>query len=78
MAFEMQGVIEDAQSKNIPLIHQSLTQFSEQGLGRFIAFWQMYAVYASTLRGVDPFDQPQVESSKKISFDKRLHLKGLL
>jgi glucose-6-phosphate isomerase len=43
-----------------------------------MAFWQLYAVYSSLLRNVDPFDQPQVEGSKKISFDKRLQYKGLL
>ncbi len=78
LAFEMRGVIEDAKLKDIPLLHLSIEKFDEQELGRFLAFWQMFAVYSSVLRNVDPFDQPQVEASKKISFDKRLQFKGLL
>jgi glucose-6-phosphate isomerase len=78
MTFERQGVVEDARLKYIPLLELILDNFSEQELGRFIAFWQLFAVYSSILRNVDPFDQPQVEASKKISFDKRLQFKGLL
>jgi glucose-6-phosphate isomerase len=43
-----------------------------------MAFWQMFAVYSSILRGVDPFNQPQVENSKNISFAKREKFKGQL
>jgi glucose-6-phosphate isomerase len=78
MLFEMQGVIEDAKMKNIPLAHLSITNFDETELGSLMAFWQMYAVYSSVLRQVDPFDQPEVEASKRISFDKRLQYKGVL
>lgn len=78
MLFEAQATIENARIQGIPLAHLSISGFTERSIGEFIAFWQMYAVYASVLRGVDPFDQPQVENSKKISFDKRLQYKGLL
>jgi glucose-6-phosphate isomerase len=78
MNFEREGVMEDARLKNIPLLHLNLAEFKEYELGQFISFWQLYAVYASVLRGVDPFDQPEVENSKKISFAKRLQFKGLL
>lgn len=78
MRFEAQGTVEDARIAGIPVICQSLVSPSPAQLGQLLAFWQMYAVYASVLRGVDPFDQPQVESSKNISFDKRLAFKGLL
>ena len=55
-----------------------LTGFSAREIGALLAFWELYAVYSSVLRDVDPFNQPQVENSKKISFDKRLGYKGLL
>jgi glucose-6-phosphate isomerase len=78
LQFECQATMEDARIHGIPLLHQSVVQRTPHEIGRLIAFWQMYAVYASTLRGVNPFDQPQVEASKRISFDKRLKYKKLL
>lgn len=78
MEFEALGTMEDAKIQGIPLAHLSVTGFGSQEIGALAAFWQLYAVYSSVLRGVDPFNQPQVENSKKISFNKRLAFKGLL
>ncbi len=78
LEYELQGTLEDARINGIPAAHLSIGGFSAEEIGQLTAFWQLYAVYASVLRGVDPFDQPQVESSKKISFNKRLQYKGLL
>jgi hypothetical protein len=36
-----------------------------------MAFWQYFAVYSSILREVNPYDQPQVETSKVISIKMR-------
>lgn len=70
--------IEDSRIRGIPLAHISIVDFSAKEIGAFTAFWQLFAVYSSLLRRVDPFDQPEVENSKKISFAKRLQYKGLL
>ena len=78
LEYEALGTLEDAQIHGIPLAHFTVANFTAQEIGRMVAFWQLYAVYASVLRGVDPFDQPQVENSKNISFTKRLAYKGLL
>lgn len=78
LQFELQGTLENAKLKNIPVVNMSLSKRDETELGKLIVFWQLYAVYSSVLRGVNPFDQPEVENSKKISFDKRLQYKGLL
>lgn len=78
LRIERDATIEDAKLQNIPVINQTIAQRSAAEIGNLIAFWQLYAVYSSVLRGVNPFDQPQVENSKKISFDKRLQEKGLL
>jgi glucose-6-phosphate isomerase len=78
MQFEAQGTMEDARISGIPLLHLTVAGFSALEVGQLLAFWQLYAVYASVLRNVNPFDQPQVENSKNISFDKRLGYKGLL
>jgi len=78
LEFELQGTMEDARINGIPLAHLSIAGFNPLEIGGLTAFWQLYAVYASVLRGVDPFNQPQVENSKVISFNKRLQYKGLL
>ncbi len=76
MQYEMEGTLEDATGIGLPVIHMALAEKTESELGQFLAFWQMYAVYASILRGVNPFDQPAVENSKQISFHKRLAAKN--
>jgi glucose-6-phosphate isomerase len=78
MRFEMESTLEDARINSIPCVKFDAGIINEAYLGEFVAFWQLYAVFSSILRGVDPFDQPQVENSKKISFNKRLQFKGLL
>lgn len=75
---ELQGTLEDAKLTGIPSVHMQLSAVEPVELGRFIAFWQLYVVYASLLRQVNPFDQPGVERGKQISFDKRLAYKGIL
>lgn len=71
MQSEFRGTFEDATMNHIPVLALELSRITEGEVGEFIAFWQLYAVYSSVLRGVDPFDQPQVENSKKISWQKR-------
>ncbi len=77
LQYEKDSTLEDAKLQDIPVVDMQV-KLSEKDLGWFIAFWQMFAVYSSLLRKVNPFDQPQVEASKKISFDKRLAGKGKL
>ncbi len=76
--FEALGTMEDAKIHGIPVINFSVNSLQPEEVGKVLAFWQLYAVYGSVLRGVNPFDQPQVENSKQISFSKRLAYKGLL
>lgn len=78
MHFELQGTLEDAKIHGIPTIHLQLLRRSSYETGFFVAFWHLFAVYSSLLRGVNPFDQPQVENSKTISYNKRLSFKGVV
>lgn len=71
MRSEILGNLEDVTNKHIPVIHLEIDARTAFEVGSFTAFWQMYAVYSSLLRGVNPFDQPEVESSKNISFIRR-------
>lgn len=74
--FEKEATLADAKLQNIPLAELQLEEISEHHLGELIAFWQLYAIYSSLLRAVNPYDQPQVESSKKISFARREKFQG--
>lgn len=76
LLYEKDATLEDAKLQGIPVADLLLVNYSEAEVGVMMAFWQMFAVYSSLLRGVNPYDQPQVETSKKISFDKRLAAKG--
>jgi glucose-6-phosphate isomerase len=59
-----------------PFVHNEWIKLPGE-VGNFVAFWQLYAIYSALLRGVNAFDQPSVEASKLISFNKRLQFKGL-
>lgn len=74
---ELSGTLGDARINGIPTANLAIAGYSAAELGQFVAFWQLYAVYASVLRGVNPFDQPEVENSKQLSFTKRLAFKGI-
>lgn len=78
LKFELEGTLEDARIQAIPTAVLTIPGYSEQAIGSLVGFWQLYAVYASLLRQVDPFDQPQVENSKNISFSKRLQYRGIM
>ena len=76
LEFEYTGTFEDAVNKKFPVIDLSVDKVNEKSLGEMMGFWQYVAVYSSVLRGVNPYDQPQVEDSKKISFQKRKDFKS--
>jgi len=72
--YEFKGTWEDAISNKIPVARISLDRITPESIGELTAFWHYVAVYSAALRGLNPFDQPQVESSKAISFRlRKLH-----
>jgi len=76
LAFEAQGTIEDAKEQKIPIMEINIEQVDEESAGEFIAFWQYVAYYLARLLNVDPFNQPQVEKSKEISYNLRRQYRG--
>ncbi len=76
LQIEKDATLEDAKLKNIPAVDMTIENIDSKHIGEFMAFWQLFAVYSSVFRGVNPFDQPQVETSKQISFTKRQQFKG--
>lgn len=66
---EYLGTKRDADSLKIPNATVSIDRISEQSVGEMVSFWHMVAFYSAILRDVDPFDQPAVENSKKITLE---------
>lgn len=73
---EFKGTWQSAKIESIPIVALNLNIIDPQEIGSFIAFWQMYAVYSSVLRDVNPFDQPAIESAKQISWNQRKNLRA--
>ncbi len=69
---EAQGTMADAKEQGIPLAHLEIDKLMPETIGEYLVFWQFVAYYLAILQGVDPFDQPQVERSKEISFKLRI------
>lgn len=75
MHAEFLGTWEDAKIHGLPIVCLNVSVINPKEIGSFIAFWQMFAVYSAVLRNVNPFDQPEVENSKEISWMKRKEFK---
>lgn len=71
MHHDLEGVLGHAVEKKIPALTLSLEEFGPKSAGYFMAFWQMVALYSAVLAGVDPFNQPEVERSKQLSWTLR-------
>ncbi|MFW6220561.1 MAG: hypothetical protein ACOC3X_02700 [Nanoarchaeota archaeon] len=71
LEYEFLGTYNDAIEKKIPICLVSVNKINDETIGEFMAFWQYFAVYSAILREVNPYDQPQVENSKKISIKMR-------
>lgn len=71
MKFELKGTYEEAKKMKVPSIKIEIEKINEFNLGYFTAFLHVLAIYLARAYGVNPFDQPEVEGSKKISFEAR-------
>jgi len=75
MKFELQGTVQEAKNKKIPSVLMEIEKVDEHTIGYLTAFIQSFAVYLARAFEVNPFDQPEVEGSKKISFEARKNYK---
>jgi len=69
--YEYLGTKEDTTKNKIPNLTIHIKKITPESVGEFLAFWHYVTVYLCVLNGVDPFDQPQVETAKAISFKLR-------
>ncbi len=68
---EYAGVRDAVDDEDRPHATVTLQELSYRSAGRLLAFLQYLAVYSAWLREVDPFNQPDVEKSKRIGFEER-------
>jgi glucose-6-phosphate isomerase len=68
---EYLGVKEALDEEDMPNITLTFTELSHEAAGKLVAFLQYVAVYSAWLRDVDPFNQPDVEKSKRLGFEHR-------
>lgn len=64
---ELTGVLTHAKERDMPYVHLVVDRVDAHHVGYFTAFWQLVAVYGAVLRGVNPFDQPEVEHAKQVT-----------
>ena len=72
-AFEAEylGTQSRAEELGIPNVTLELDELSPKSVGEYIRVWQVASVYGAVLRGVNPYDQPDVEASKVSSYRER-------
>lgn len=68
---ESEGVKQALNQEDMPFVELKLQEFNYGSIGAFMAFLQYLAVYSSWIRDVNAFNQPDVEKSKEIGFEKR-------
>lgn len=76
LEFDFLGVQKTAKGKGIPSAEIRVERVSAESVGSLLAFLQYFAFYSALLRGVNAFNQPSVEKSKKTSFEMRKHFAG--
>jgi len=75
LQFDFEGTRDNAKEKNILFMTVQVEDVSPESVGYFLSFLHYFTVYSALLRGQDPFDQPEVEGAKAISFEKRRRYK---
>ncbi len=69
LRMEHAGVVQEAERRGTPHLVLTLDSLAVADVCRLIALWQWAAVYGGLLRGVNPFDQPAVEGSKRATIE---------
>ena len=59
------GLEQEAREKGLPVLSLHFDYPGEEELGGFMALWQLSSISLAQLHKVDPFNQPEVEGSKR-------------
>ncbi len=68
---ELSGVREALKSEEMPAFDLKIDKVCPETCGELLALLQYTAYYSAGFRGLNPFNQPDVEKSKKIGIQKR-------
>lgn len=68
---EFEGVRQALQQHEMPYINLEIDSLGLEEAGELTAFLQLVAIRSAELRDVDPFNQPDVETSKKLGLQNR-------
>src|SRR3989338_3082256 len=71
ITYEFIGAEQRSLKEKIPHAVITIDKVEARGGGGLLGFYHYVAVYSSLLRGVDPYDQPDVEWSKELSYQMR-------
>jgi glucose-6-phosphate isomerase len=71
MKAEFVGNWKDSRKRGVPAAVMHLEKLDEISVGYLTGFFHYLTVYLSWLNKVNPYDQPEVETSKEISFTER-------
>ncbi len=72
LSADVEAVIKNTEENKIPHVVIDIDKWNVESAAEFLAFWQLLTYYLALLLNLDPFDQPQVERAKKISWQYRL------
>ncbi len=68
---EYEGVRQALEQHDMPYLNLEIDSLGLEEAGQLTAFLQLMAVRSAELRDVDPFNQPDVETSKKLALENR-------
>lgn len=70
--YDRGGVLGHCREKKIPTAEVRIDKLTQESFAELMVFWQYYAMYAAELRGLNPFDQPEVERAKQLGLELRV------
>lgn len=68
---EYEGVRQALEQHDMPYLNIEIDSLGLEEAGQLVAFLQLMAVRSAELRDVNPFNQPDVETSKKLGLENR-------
>lgn len=73
---EFEGVKQALENEEKPYLNIKIETIDHETVGALIAHFQFQAIYSAELRNVNPYNQPNVEKSKKLGYQQRFQKNG--
>ena len=69
---DLAGTLHHAAAAKIPHVLITIDEWNDRTAGELLAFWQLTVYYLTLFLGLEPFEQPDVERAKIVSWRERL------